>query len=91
MGPESTLLVYNVKGCESLQDDSFIEGNLRKNTLKEIWNRKGAFAYNRDFTPDMLAGKCKGCDMGPICAGGCRQMSYFTTDNKYENIYCNYR
>lgn len=83
--------VGNVKGCESLQDDSFIEGNLRKNTLKEIWNRKGAFAYNRDFTPDMLAGKCKGCDMGPICESGCRQMSYFTTDNKYENIYCNYR
>jgi len=83
--------IGNVKGCESLQDDKFIEGNLRKNTLKEIWNRKGAFSYNRDFVPSMLKGKCKGCDKGFICAAGCRQLSYFTTDDKYENIYCCYK
>ena len=83
--------VGNVKGCESLQDDKFIEGNLRKNTLKEIWNRKGAFSYNRDFVPSMLKGKCKDCDKGFICAAGCRQLSYFTTDDKYENIYCCYK
>ncbi|MBR1779524.1 MAG: radical SAM protein [Clostridia bacterium] len=83
--------IGNVKGCESLQDDSFIEGNLRENTLDEIWNREGAFAYNRNFLPDMLKGKCKDCDKGFICAGGCRQLSYFSTDDKYENIYCCYR
>lgn len=83
--------VGNVKGCESLQDDKFIEGNLRKNNLKEIWNRKGAFSYNRDFVPSMLKGKCKDCDKGFICAAGCRQLSYFTTDDKYENIYCCYK
>ena len=82
--------VGNVKGCESLYSDKFIEGNLRENSLKEIWNRPGAFAYNREFKPEMLEGHCKGCDMGPYCAGGCRQLSYFSSGHYYDNKYCCY-
>ena len=80
--------VGNVKGCESLYDDKFIEGNLRKESLEEIWNKEGAFSYNRDFTPDKLTGKCKNCEMGKYCAGGCRQMCYFTSGEYYNNMYC---
>jgi len=80
--------VGNVRGCESLQSDEFIEGNLRENTLKEIWNREGAFAYNRNFTPDMLTGKCSRCDKGHICAAGCRSISHFGSGNKYNNFFC---
>lgn len=83
--------IGNVKGCESLYSDEFIEGNLRKNSLYEIWNRDGAFAYNRNFTPSMLEGKCKGCDKAEQCTGGCRQLSNFTSGNKYESIYCCYK
>lgn len=85
--------IGNVKGCESLYSDKFIEGNLRKESLEEIWEKEGAFAYNRDFTFDMLHGKCKNCDKGYICAGGCRQLSYFSNKNNcfYDNIYCNYK
>ena len=85
--------VGNVKGCESLYDEKFIEGNLRKETLDTIWNKKGAFSYNRDFKFDMLHGKCKGCDKGYICAGGCRQLSYFSSEDKYfyNNMYCSYK
>jgi len=80
--------IGNVKGCESLQSDEFIEGNLRENTLKEIWNKEGAFAYNRNFTPDMLTGKCSKCEKGHICAAGCRNISHFGSGNKYNNIFC---
>lgn len=84
--------VGNVKGCESLYSEEFIEGNLRKEPLESIWNKEGAFSYNRDFKFDMLYGKCKGCDKGYICAGGCRQLSYFSSEDKhfYNNIYCSY-
>lgn len=84
--------VGNVKGCESLYDEKFIEGNLRSESLESIWNKKGAFSYNRDFKFDMLSGKCKGCDKGYICAGGCRQLSYFSSDDNhfYDNVYCSY-
>lgn len=80
--------VGNVRGCESLNDERFIEGNLREESLEEIWNKEGAFSYNRDFSPDKLTGKCKGCEMGKYCAGGCRQMCYFTSGEYYNNKYC---
>ncbi len=82
--------VGNVKGCESLQSDEFIEGNLRERSLYDIWNDENAFAYNRKMTPGMLAGKCASCDKAEICAGGCRQLSNFTSGNKYESVYCCY-
>lgn len=84
--------VGNVRGCQSLYSEKFIEGNLRQNTLNEIWNKKDAFSYNRNFKFDMLNGKCKNCDKGYVCAGGCRQISYFSNGNKrfYNNVYCSY-
>ena len=85
--------VGNVRGCQSLYSEKFIEGNLRQNSLNEIWHKKDAFSYNRNFKFDMLNGKCKDCDKGYVCAGGCRQISYFSSEDKcfYNNIYCSYK
>ena len=82
--------VGNVRGCESLCSDLFIEGNLRRESLAAIWDREGAFAYNRRFEPSMLTGPCAGCDMGPLCRAGCRGLCHFTTGKLYENPYCCY-
>ena len=80
--------VGNVRGCESMYDERFIEGNLRGRTLKDIWTAPDAFAYNRRFTRKMLTGACKTCPHGEICAGGCRSYNYFTTGRLYENCLC---
>ncbi|MCI6422136.1 MAG: radical SAM protein [Blautia sp.] len=78
----------NVRGCESMYDDCFIEGNLREKTLQEIWESPDAFAYNRKFKPDFLSGECKTCEYGKKCAGGCRSYNYFTHEKLYEALYC---
>ena len=70
--------VGNVRGCESMYDPAFIEGNLRTRSLRSIWEDPKAFAYNRHFTPDLLGGKCATCPHGHICAGGCRSYNFFT-------------
>lgn len=80
--------VGNVRGCESMYDARFIEGNLRERSLADIWTDPEAFAYNRRFTPEMLTGACKRCPQGSICAGGCRSYNYFTTGRLYENCLC---
>ncbi len=67
----------NVRGCESLYDDRFIEGNLREITLREIWESPEHFAYNRKFIPNLLTGNCLLCDKGDVCAGGCRSFNAF--------------
>ena len=78
----------NVRGCESMYDDYFIEGNLRQRSLYDIWNDPDAFAYNRKFNPEMLSGKCRDCSYGIICAGGCRSYNYFCHGKMYESLRC---
>ena len=80
--------IGNVRGCESLYDERFIEGNLREESLYEIWNNPDAFFYNRHFTLEHLTGKCRGCIYGSKCAGGCRSYNYFTHGQMYESLFC---
>ncbi len=82
--------IGNVKGCESLYDDVFIEGNIRNESLSDIWFNENNFLYNRNFSPEMLTGKCSSCDMGVFCRAGCRGACYFTKGGLFENAYCIY-
>ena len=82
--------VGNVRGCASLYSDEFIEGNLREESLREIWEKEGNFAYNRQFNIRQLEGKCADCDKARICRGGCRGSCYFSTGSLFENMYCSY-
>ena len=81
--------VGNVRGCESMYDEFFIEGNLRRRSLRDIWEDENAFSYNRRFTADDLTGACAVCPYGAICAGGCRSYNYFTNGGTlYETVLC---
>ena len=80
--------VGNVRGCESMYDERFIEGNLRSRSLREIWEDPDSFAYNRQFTPEKLTGTCAECEKGPYCAGGCRSFNYFVHGKLYEAPRC---
>lgn len=80
--------IGNVRGCESLYDVKFIEGNLRERSLREIWNDPDAFRYNRAFEEKMLAGNCSKCKYGAFCRGGCRSYNYFTHGKLYETVFC---
>lgn len=81
-----------IKGCLSLPSamngqDRFLEGNVRERSLKEIWFREGAFAYNREFKIDNLGGFCRTCDYAEVCRGGCTwrnvAQDVFVRDNSY--------
>ena len=80
--------VGNIRGCESMYDESFIEGNLRERALADIWNDENAFAYNRKYTPELLTGACASCPEARRCAGGCRSYAYFVHGKMYEAPYC---
>jgi len=81
----------NVKGCLSLQSDQFIEGNLRQESLRAIWEKPGNFAYTRGFRPENLHGYCRDCEYGEICRGGCTFISVGATGSPHNNPYCLYR
>lgn len=86
----------NIKGCLSLPSaangvDSFVEGNVRDTPLSEIWGRKGAFAYNREFTTEQLGGFCKTCDYAEVCRGGCTWTKFSQDRMLKDNAHCYWR
>lgn len=80
--------VGNVRGCESMYDEAFIEGNLRQESLRTIWEDPDRFAYNRHFSKEDLTGPCASCEVGEYCAGGCRSMNFFVHGKLFESPCC---
>jgi len=79
----------NVKGCLSLPDE-FVETNVKKKNIMDVWNDPNAFAYNRNFKKASLAGFCRGCIHSMTCKGGCLSMAY-NFNKRRENTFCFYR
>jgi radical SAM protein with 4Fe4S-binding SPASM domain len=59
-----------IKGCLSMPD-ACSEGSVRERSLSDVWNDPRAFAYNRSFAPENLAGACATCEEARRCRGGC--------------------
>jgi radical SAM protein with 4Fe4S-binding SPASM domain len=80
----------DILGCLSIRDDSYIEGNVRDLSLEEIWNRPGAFAWNRELTKDKLTGFCQICQYGSYCLAGCTSSKQSRGNVVTENKFCSY-
>ncbi|MCD6309312.1 MAG: SPASM domain-containing protein, partial [Candidatus Eremiobacteraeota bacterium] len=86
----------NIKGCLSLEpsllkDNPYVEGNIRQNTLEEIWNKPDAFSYNRKFDKRKARGGCRRCVHLDQCRCGCSATALYATGSRYDNPYCIYR
>jgi radical SAM protein with 4Fe4S-binding SPASM domain len=81
----------SVLGCTSIRDKQFIEGSIRKTSLRRIWEDENAFSWNRNFSRDHLRGFCGRCRFGDLCLGGCQNVKLATTGDFGENRYCAYR
>jgi radical SAM protein with 4Fe4S-binding SPASM domain len=78
----------NIKGCLSIRSEKAIEGNIRTTPLKEIWENTNNFKYTRNFHASDLGERCKSCEYGTRCKGGCSSQStaFF---NEFNNApYC---
>ena len=63
-------------------------GNIRKKSLKEIWEESALFQELRDF--GSYKGKCGKCEYIRVC-GGCRARAYAVTgDYMEEEPFCSY-
>lgn len=81
----------DVVGCTSIRSKEFIEGNIKKQPLKEIWNSDNNFNWNREMKKEKLEGKCKKCLYGQVCKGGCSNSRLTMNGTVYsENKYCSY-
>jgi len=78
-----------VQGCLSIYQDEFTEGDLRQQSLKEIWHSKKLCKWNKRLNRYLsLKGFCKSCEFGLVCLGGCSDLAYSLTGNVGENPQC---
>lgn len=81
----------DIVGCTSIRSKDFIEGNIRKRKLRDIWQDQHSFSWNRSFQKEDLKGNCRECQYGDYCLGGCSNLRYcMYGDIHSENTYCVY-
>ncbi len=76
-----------VKGCLSWPDN-IVEGDLRENTLWNIWFRENAFKILREKKITNMNGNCKNCEFALQCGGGCQAMSLAVENKWHADPYC---
>ena len=76
----------DILGCLSLGDD-FIEANIRKEKLKDIWKSNDFFNQFRR-KKEQLKGECKKCAFAEECQAGCSCIAYSATGSINSNPYC---
>lgn len=81
----------DIVGCTSIRDKNFIEGNIKKRSLMEIWEDPKSFSWRRNMTKYNLKGNCKICRYGSECLGGCPNTRITTQKSlESENLYCSF-
>lgn len=76
----------DVLGCLSLGDD-FVEANLRRERLGDIWRSDRYFQRFRR-KEDLLTGQCARCPYSRKCRAGCTSIAYSATGTVGCNPYC---
>lgn len=79
----------DVYGCDLMMGiNEFVAGNIRKQSLSEIWQTSPVFSAFREFNFSSIKGKCAMC-ANEWCGGGCRASAYNLSGNYYgSDIVC---
>ena len=80
-----------IKGCPSLATEDFSAGNVRSESLVEIWEGDNDIDYIRKRTTDDLWGFCGSCYYADVCRAGCTWTSHSLLKRAGNNPYCHYR
>ncbi|HVP56556.1 MAG TPA: radical SAM protein [bacterium] len=62
--------------CSLFTEDKFVQGNVRRDRIADVWNTSPLLAFFRNAKTDDIP-KCKGCKYKYLCGGGCRAEAYF--------------
>ncbi len=80
-----------LKGCPSLPTKDYAGGNVRDDSVKDIWERAAPLRFTRQRTRDDLWGWCATCYYGDDCLGGCSWTSHVIFGRTGNNPFCHHR
>lgn len=81
----------DVKGCSAMASKGFVGGNVRDESIREIWDHSPELQFTRGFVLDDLWGFCRGCYYAETCKGGCIWTSSTLLGKIGNNPYCHHR
>jgi radical SAM protein with 4Fe4S-binding SPASM domain len=81
----------DVKGCPSLPTADYVGGNIREQTLKDIWERAAPLRFTRERTVEDLWGFCRTCYYAEACFGGCSWTTHVLLGKTGNNPFCHHR
>ncbi len=76
-----------IKGCANQVGEPFVVGNIRTESLEQIWSDRARWRWVNP-TPDQMTGECAGCALAKVCGAGCTVMAYRSTGEFFNNPYC---
>ncbi len=69
--------------CSYLRASRFLAGNVKTESMRDIWEKSEAFSAFRNATLGDLKGKCPRCRYASLCLGGCKACSYDISGDLY--------
>ena len=81
----------DIKGCPSLSSSDWVGGNIRDNSLQDIWERAETLRFTRDRTVNDLWGHCRDCYYNDVCRSGCSWTSDVLFGKPGNNPFCHHR
>lgn len=81
----------DIKGCPSLPTADWVGGNIRENSLQDIWERTEPLRYTRDRTVEDLFGYCRTCYYNDTCRAGCSWTTHVLFGKPGNNPFCHHR
>ena len=76
-----------VKGCPNQVGDPFIVGNVRTESLSDIWQDRSRWFWLHPEDTD-FHGACAPCGLKHICKGGCPCVAHAATGRVFDNPFC---
>lgn len=80
-----------IKGCPSLPTSPYTGGNVRDESLAEIWANGPSMDFTRQSRAAELWGFCKSCYYADVCQAGCSFTAHSTLGRRGNFPFCYHR
>ena len=80
-----------IKACPSLPTATYTGGNIRDDSLRDIWERAEPLRFTRNPRLQELWGHCKACYYAEACLGGCSWTAHSLFGRRGNNPFCHHR
>jgi radical SAM protein with 4Fe4S-binding SPASM domain len=81
----------DIKGCSAMASEGFVAGNVRRHSLRQLWDEAAELKMARCFDPNRLWGVCKSCYYADECKAGCIWTANTILGRYGNNPYCHHR